>query len=91
MFLLSRSPDVTQTDIVARFRFLIWITFGLSTMVWSFWFADSDKGGRNLYAAHQLLPMLLILQLKVVWHLRDAAFFQRVTSNIFLIDCLRSF
>lgn len=78
-----RRPDVRQTDRAAGFRFPICLTFGLSTMVWRFGFADSDKGGRDLYAAHQLLPMLLILQLKTVWHLQDAAFFQEVTSNNF--------
>lgn len=72
---LSRWPDVRQRDRAAGITFLIWIPFGLSTMVWRFWFADSDKGGRDLYAVHQLLPMLLILQLKTVWLFQDAAFF----------------
>lgn len=53
VFLSIRCPDVTGA--VARL---------LDTMVWRFWFSDSGEGGRNLYAAHQLLPMLLILQLK---------------------------
>lgn len=66
VFVLSHRPEVKQTNGLAGFKFLIWITLGLSTMVWRFWFADSDKGGRNWYAAHQLLP---ILQLKTVWYL----------------------